>query len=119
MSQINLSMIPRDVVLEAIRIVKDQGSTPMSPGQKRSDGTTALCAAAALADAGLKAADKSDRSFIFRAAIGVDGSKEPIRQVFLELGWPVETCDEAVIVNDGFPDYMRTDSVVQCFEGAI
>ncbi len=116
MSEINLSKIPTEVINKAIRIIKDQGETPLSPGKKGKDGKVALCAAAAVASAGLELANYPERKRKFESAIVTTSSSDAIREVFGELGWPVDVCNRMVVMNDSFPEHERSRSVISYFE---
>jgi hypothetical protein len=121
MSETITDNLPQDALVEAIRIIKEQGATPTSPGELR-NGRMILCAGAALAAAGLSVTGRHNRRKEFELEL-VAASKSksvlPIRQVFMELGWSMDTCDQSIINNDRFADSVRQDGVIQLFQRLI
>ncbi len=113
MSGMERETLPRNVVQQAIQTIKTQGPTPITPGEMRSDGGVALCAAAALAAAGLKHARLPERLKQFEEEIVAAKSKDSIRRVFAELGWPVALCERSMAKNDGFASTVRREGVLQ------
>lgn len=113
MTIVNTERLPTNVVEEAIHLIRIQGPTPNSPGERRSDGGVALCAAAALACAGLKLAGLSERQGRFEEELVSSESADSIRKVFMELGWSIELCDRAVMKNDHLPQSLRREGVMQ------
>lgn len=104
--------LPQDAVKVAIRIIEQQGATPVSPGEWR-DGKIALCAGAALAAAGLTCTGQHERRSQFELQLlNSSKSTEPIRQTFRELGWSLDLCSLSIIANDSFVDSARRDGVL-------
>ena len=103
----------KDTIEEAIRIIQMQGQTPESPGELKQNGKISLCAAAALASAGLELADNLERRRQFEEELIVTHSSEPIRQVFSEFGWSVELCNKTMATNDHFAPSLRSESVTR------
>lgn len=105
--------LPADVVERAIRIIQTQGPTPTSPAERGQDGVPTLCAAAALAAAGLEAAGQPDRRHQLEEELVASKSSEPIRGVFKELGWPLGLCNSTLIINDSLPPSERREGVTR------
>jgi hypothetical protein len=116
MSDLNAEKLPADVLERAIYIIRTQGPTPSSPGERR-DGGVALCAAAAIASAGLELAGLHQRRAEFEEGLVASKSTDPIRQVFEEFGWSVGLCNRTVASNDEFDPRVREESVVKFLRG--
>ena len=112
MAGANSNKLPTGVVNKAIGIIETQGPTPLSPGVRKHDGGVALCAAAALAHAGLEVSGRPQRITEFHEEILRAKSAEPIRKVFGELGWSTEICDRAVYKNDSLRGAARQAGVI-------
>lgn len=113
MSDLNMGKLPADVIEHAINIIQAQGPTPNSPGERRGDRGVALCAAAAIASAGLELVGLHQRRVEFEEVLAASKSTEPIRQVFKELGWAVELCNRTVATNDKFNPLVRKEAVIE------
>jgi hypothetical protein len=112
MTNLNTEKLPANVVEEAIHIIQTQGPTPYTPGERRSDGGIALCAAAALAYAGLTLAGFSERLRQFEEELVASKSVDSIRKVFKELGWSEALCNTTMSKNDGFTPSARRRGVM-------
>ena len=110
---VNEEKLPARVLARAIEVIRTQGKTPASPGEKKIGGGVTLCAAAALAHAGLEIAGDTSRLNRFEAEIVTSKSSDSIRTVFQELGWSVELCDHAVAKNDSLQSSQRSAGVIQ------
>lgn len=115
MTNLNGEKLPTRVVEEAMQIIRTQGPTPDSPAERKPDGGIALCAAAALASAGLRLEGSAERRQRFEEELLILKSTDPIREVFKELGWSVEVCNKAVIASDSFARSVRRESVLEYF----
>jgi hypothetical protein len=115
MSNLAITPIPRETIDYASQIIQLQGATPSSPGLMLADGTVVLCAAAALAAAGLEMSEQHERRQRFIEEILANRSSDGIRKVFTELGWPVQVCDRAVAKNDQLPPEERQAGVISYF----
>lgn len=91
-----------DVIDLAIRLIREQDSTPESPGALTADGQVTYCAAAALAAAGLQSVNVSNRNKVFSDGIGTSDFADTIREVFVEQGWSLEFCNEVMLLNNSF-----------------
>ena len=105
--------LPAAVVDRAICLIARQESTPESFGSKMPDGRVTLCAAAAVAVAGLELQGCLDRAEELREGITDPGAQDGIRKVFVEQGWSSDLCDHVVIVNARFSPEDRTQGVMK------
>jgi hypothetical protein len=119
MSNVKLYGVPKEAIVRAICIIKNQMKTPYSPAEKRAGKEVSFCAAAALAISGLDLRGLEEKKRTFISEILSSRSSEPIRKVFKDLGWSVATCNKTVIANNSFHPDHRTESVVSFFESAL
>ena len=105
--------LPAAVVDRAIHLIERQEVTPASFGSKTPDGRVTLCAAAAVAVAGLELQGCHERADELREGITGPGAQDGIRGVFVEQGWSSDLCDHIVIVNARFPPETRTPGVME------
>ena len=105
--------LPAAVVDRAIHLIGRQEFTPESFGSTTPDGRVTLCAAAAVAVAGLELHGCLDRAEELREGITGSGAQDGIRKVFVEQGWSSDLCDHIVIVNFRFPPEERTQGVME------
>ena|SRR5688572_14800778 len=90
--------IGKDVIEAAIDRLRQQPIVPKSPGLRTADGRLCLCAAAALARAGLEMSNRPSRLEDFDQQILLDGNY--LNEVFRALDWSVEFCDRVRADND-------------------
>ena len=109
------SGLPVEAIDRAAGLIAQQDATPKSPGVKTADGGVALCAAAALAVAGLEIRGKVDEAETLRERIAESGSVDDVRKVFAEHDWSAETCEAVLIANDRLPPERRTAGVLAHF----
>ena len=105
--------LPAAVVDRAIQLVGRQEFTPESFGSKTPDGRVTLCAAAAVAVAGLELQGCLGRAEELREGITGSSAQDGIRKVFVEQGWSSDLCDHIVIVNLRFRPEERTQGVME------
>jgi hypothetical protein len=92
---------PRDILSRAAAILAAQPSVPPSPGQAV-DGRLLLCAGAALAAAGLDAADPARRAAFNAGVAGADGMGV-LYGAIGSLGWDEDFCHGMIRDNDRTP----------------
>jgi hypothetical protein len=109
--------LPADVVERAIQIIETQGPTPVSPAERGQDGVTNLCAAAALAAAGLEVSGRPDRRHELEEELVASKSSEAIRGIFRELGWPMVLCNQTLVMNDSLSQSERREAVTRYLQG--
>ena len=108
---------PHDVVRRAAEIIGTQGPTPTSPGAVGSDGKLRLCAAAALAAAGLELRGGAVARAALETEIASDlADKDVLERAFLKLGWTREACKERLIFNDDCNPFERQERVLAMLE---
>ncbi|MCY4211502.1 MAG: hypothetical protein OXD47_04370 [Gammaproteobacteria bacterium] len=105
-----------DVIELAINLIKQQDSTPESPGALTADGQVTYCAAAALAAAGLQSVNVLNENGVFSDGIGTQSFADKIRKVFVEQGWSLDLCNEIMLLNDAFAPHERSRRIIDYFQ---
>ena len=105
--------LPTAVADRAIHLIGRQEFTPESFGSKTPDGRVTLCAAAAVAVAGLEVDGCFDRAEELREGITGPGTQDSIRKVFVEQGWSSDLCAHVMHLNNLLSPEERTQGVME------
>ena len=105
----------RSAFTRAAEIIRSQGFTPKSPCSVDEQGSLHLCAAAALAAAGLELHKGVAARSQFEEKIGQLRQSKIVHDAFDELGWDRVVCDRVFQKNDLFSDASRTTAVLGMF----
>ena len=106
-------MISQDIMQLAIDRINGQGPTPVSPCSVTRQGTIRLCAAAAVASAGLRSTLGCQASDQFEAELAARKDREVVRQAYRRLGWDLQDCDAKMIYNDAQTGNQRRANVIR------
>jgi hypothetical protein len=110
-----IDIVNPEVFAVASQIVRSQRGMPVSPCDFDNGGTLRLCAAAALASAGLACTRGPEARTRFEGELARTLRKETVREAFAELGWSVVDCNRRMRQNDGCSAAERTNSALQRF----
>lgn len=108
-------MIPRSTIERAENILIAQPYVPLSPAIKSLSGDIYVCAAAALALAGIERQRGSLAANEFRAKV-CSVSSADLENTYKELGWEPDTCRAMRECNDIAPHTDRLNAVIRKLE---
>ena len=110
-----MKAIAAGVFRSAAQIIENQGNTPVSPCEVDPDGSVRLCAAAALAVAGVRlyAGQKSVGLLLEKLVAQPD--RNLIRATFARFRWSTEDCDMKMQLNDSLSPAIRRTRIVSLF----
>lgn len=107
------------VLMRAMDIYSMQLESPVSPGKADGSGRVSLCAAAAIAAAGVEACYGAAGRRQFESAVVSSATKDVLFKMFEELGWDTDVCAKTVGYNDACPTEVRKESVLRLLAGGL
>ena len=102
----------QSILVRAKSICANQLEMPQSPGTINKQGQISLCAAAAVAAAGLEVQKGFEARREFESKVVKSHSIDVIIDVFDQLGWEREVCEAAIMLNDTTPSAIRRERVI-------
>lgn len=115
----DLDVLGPSVLVRAADIYSSQPEAPKSPGSVDADGRVSLCAAAAVAAAGVEIHDGTFERRRFEHAVVDSDSTEVLVKTFERLGWSADVCARTVGFNDACPTVLRRQAVLWLLEGGL
>lgn len=119
MREVNESVPAPAVLMRAMDIYSTQFESPVSPGSADESGHVSLCAAAAIAAAGIEARYGAVGRQQFESAVVSSAAKDVLFKTFEELGWDAGVCARTVGYNDACPTEVRRESVLGFLAGGL
>lgn len=107
-----MATISKKAIDSAIKRLRQQGPTPFSPCSADNGGEVRLCAAAAVAAAGVELKLGQRARLSFEKALASSGDSEYVRQTYERLGWETSDCDRIFVYNNSLSDRERQDGVI-------
>ena len=108
-----MNAIPTEILLLAQSKILQQGRTPLSPCQLDDGGSIRLCAAAAVASAGLEREDGAVVAKAFAKDLARTSDMNLVRDIFDRFGWGRSTADQMLQFNDALEEDLRTEKVAR------
>lgn len=102
-----------ETLVRAVEIIRAQGYTPMSPCSVDEQGNLHLCAAAAVAAAGLQLYLGEEARLDFEQSLAESHEMAMVEKAFERLGWDKSICNQVLQRNNSFHDAERTSRVAQ------
>lgn len=119
MSKLSESTPDPAVLMRAMDIYSTQLESPVSPGRADEHGQVSLCAAAAIAAAGVEMCHGAADRRRFESAVVNSASKDVLFKTFEGLGWDAGVCARTVGFNDACPTDVRRESVLRFLAGGL
>jgi hypothetical protein len=103
----------KTIIKQAIERLRAQGPTPPSPCAVDSDGSVRLCAAAAVAAAGLNHWYGPDAAREFEQQLARSETSTALDEAFARLALPQTLCDAVRMYNDSVVGSQRREAIIE------